>query len=211
MAGDLKKTKGELLSALKRQLKQLRRSAKSYDEGELDEAERMATTAYTLLHEGRGKTKSLLGQLELKDAIDFVDSSIIDLTLGSGPGNALCYLHVFSNGGQHRAICRVPTAPIHAIDPPRFVPFSEWWEGIIFEDDVGNRLSRKGIVLEIRLRDGGSHVDSELKDHAYKHLAAEFNRLDSDGGKTIGMMGAHWETMRQIAWELDQTLINSGF
>src|SRR5579871_866166 len=50
-------------------------SNSAYDRGDLWEATRLSTCIYSLLHDGGKNSKSILGQLDLKNGIHFLSSS----------------------------------------------------------------------------------------------------------------------------------------
>ncbi|MBB3835664.1 hypothetical protein FHR55_003924 [Xanthomonas arboricola] len=60
---------------LLRQLKYLQSSAKLFDAGDHDEANRLATVMRVLLHD-TAKSKSLLGLLGIKDDLKFIDTGL---------------------------------------------------------------------------------------------------------------------------------------
>jgi hypothetical protein len=70
------KTRDEIEDELKRQIRNMSRSMDAFDRGALEEAERLASSVYILLHDGSGRQKSLLEQLGLKSGLQMVDSSL---------------------------------------------------------------------------------------------------------------------------------------
>jgi hypothetical protein len=96
--------------------------------------------------------------------------------------------------------------------------FSQWWEETIFTDAGGRDLSRKNMILTLRSQDGGAHVDDSIRDEAYYWLANDAN----PGIRSVGPPGSpnatgrpiehgHRATVRQIGWEMDETLKRLGF
>lgn len=76
-ASNAKKTSEErpvLVEKLKTQLRFLERSAESYDQGFEDEALRLATIVRVLVHD-TDRSHSLLGQLEIKDKLKWIDTA----------------------------------------------------------------------------------------------------------------------------------------
>ena len=92
--------------------------------------------------------------------------------------------------------------------------FSKWWDGRIFHPATEISLSRKNIIFSARTQDGGAHVDDHLTDLNYRILRTigQANVMLSIGGQTSEPPGnLVWPIIRQIAWELDQSLMASGF
>jgi hypothetical protein len=223
-----RKTKEELEEALGRQIGHLRRSCASYDAGELSEGERLAATCYILLHDGVGRQKSLLGQLGLKSKMRFVDSDQIAALKRNGLptdplssiGLPLVSIHLMENSALY--VPFLGSTPFQS----EAVTFSHWWEGEIYKNASGVTLTRKNLVFFLRSQDGGAHVDDHLRDEAYKWLAtAPDERVkflgngrlamsmagqDQSLGSGVVVKNAHWASMRQIAWEVDQSLKSAG-
>lgn len=198
------RSKEELLNALKEQLAALESSSAAYDAGELWEAQRLATTAYTLLHDGRGRTWSLLSQLGIRDQMDFLASAP-----PINPDNLLSDMPL--------VLTRLTANPASAQYLPRlgdgtpiteWLPFADWWSQIILKDQRGLSLTRKDLVLTLRDQEGGSHFDEELKNPAYisvKEGNLGWVLVTPRGSESIDP-GPQFASMRQIAWELEQSL-----
>src|SRR5215217_2039541 len=162
---------------LKKQLGYLRRSCQLYDEGEVDEAIRIAVPIRTIIHDTRNTT-SLLTHLNAKGIKLW--SSIVGATenttwyLGMGLYRQWKY-------GNRAGASYGPSFD----DGPEMVLLlvSEWWNQIVYvfsrrpeEDPTGDievlRLSRQDIVRTATDKDGGVHVDEKLTP-AYEMLAAD--------------------------------------
>jgi hypothetical protein len=198
--------------ALQRQIAHLRRSATAYDEGSIEEAERLASAVYMICHDGGRNAKSLLGQLDLKSRVRFPDSSSWP---PKEPGVARAGPPLLGLWNDDQGLRYAPRLG----SPARLekLPFSKWWDQKVYENARGLTLSRKNLVCSLRSQDGGGHVDDKLTDEAYYSFLAygdhhgwnDERTLSVDSG--IPVQNAHWMTMRQIAWEVDQALIASGF
>jgi hypothetical protein len=66
-----------LSSELQKQIRFLNNSSKLFDEGEEDEAVRLATTIRVLFHDTYSST-SLLKQLNIKDILNLVDTGVYE-------------------------------------------------------------------------------------------------------------------------------------
>ena len=219
-----KRSKEELLTALAEQRGFLRSSSQGYDDGVEVEAKRLAAIAYILLHDGKGRTKSLLGQLHFKNTLKFL--STVNPAAGVNengksimcPTTALAAPVVLPNG--HAAFL----PPCNHTEKPRnlkYLNFKKWWNETIFTSIKPNdiirqfelkdqTMSRKDLVLHLRDQDGGSHVDEELEKNPYLHLAiykqiGMYRKLPD--GRTVPFEeNPHLASMRQIGWEIEQTL-----
>lgn len=234
------KSREELEAALARQLGHMRRSAQIFDDGVLEEAERLASVAYILLHDGRGRTKSLLGQLGLKHRLRLFDTTRPPPPPGHiALQNAkLCSLRLAVGPDNEWAEVNYVPAFHHAksIDDIRLIPFSKWIDQPIYQSAKGFAVTRKNLITSLRDQGGGGHVDAEITHRDYhwlssmgednffleksEHtdnawaLAACLKREPDDSltpvqGKPIFKNG-HWASMRQVTWELDESLKRIG-
>ncbi len=200
---------------LRKQLGFLRRSCQWYDEGEVDEAIRIAVPIRTIIHDTRNST-SLLTHLNAR-GIKLWSS------IAGAPENAVWYqgmgLHkrwIYGNraGGSYGpSLDDVPAMVL--------LPVSEWWNQVEYvfsrwpeDDPTGEievlRLSRRDIVLTATNKDGGAHVDRKLTP-AYERLAADGAVgtfvWESDGVKQMfPITKAHLVALRQIGHEILQSL-----
>lgn len=202
----------ELLDALNEQREFLRRSCEAYDLGSFTEAKRIASAVYILCYDGKNRTKSLLGQLDLIKNTKFISS-----------GKSL-------KSGEYPRTTLAGFAPSFGAFLPNFfilggkkeqfhLDFDEWWNGTVFEtvgkpingnDISGIPISRKEFVYHLRSQDGGAHFDRDVNKISYIEFAIRSNSelsvapAGTDDFKRVS--NAHFATMRQIAWELEQTL-----
>jgi len=198
--------KEESLNELNEQLAALKSSNAAYDAGEVWEAKRLATTAYTLLHDGRGRTKSLLSQLGILDQMEFLASAPPINPDNLASDFPLVIIRMTVNPASATYLPRLEDGP-----PLRqWLPFADWWAQIILKDQRGLSLTRKDLVLTLRDQEGGSHFDAELTNPAYIS-AKEGNMgwvlVTPEGSQSIDP-GPQFATMRQIAWELEQSINN---
>jgi hypothetical protein len=92
---------------------------------------------------------------------------------------------------------------------PKLVQFETWWAKEDIYDSNGIELTRRRLVFALRHQDGGGHV-GELTDPAYVRLkaGAGFSGNAADG--SIRALQGTNPTMRQIAWEVTETLKQLG-
>lgn len=197
------RSEDEVRDAFKEQMLAISASSKSYDEGHLWEARRLATAAYTLLHDGTGRTKSILTQLKARAKLIFY-SSARPLDPSLLPSIAL--INMKTSGGPWTF-----SAPLDGVREAPWLhemQFPNWYEEPIFKMLNGNVLTRKNLIFALRSQDGGSHFDGELPDNAYYYFATENDprvRL-VDGDVERPMPNAHLASMRQIAWEISESV-----
>lgn len=227
-----KRNRNELESALSQQLGFLRRSSDAYDNGFREEALRLATVVYTLVHDG-GKSKSLLRQLKILPELELPDSSddLIKLdheqmekaARGRGTlkraGLPLCSVSL--DGEYHPKLdkFKLPNR-----DFP-YLKFSKWWNQDIYSTPPKLTLTRSRLVKALRSQDGGSHYDPNRTDREHHSLAevgdpniikngefvgAHFSLSSTEESELLpgdtNISGAHWASMRQIAWEVEQAI-----
>jgi hypothetical protein len=85
--------------------------------------------------------------------------------------------------------------------------FSKWWEKeVIYKDRPSVSLTRKRLVFALRHQDGGGHVGT-LTDNAYVRFKAGGGWFGGSGsGPSEPLVGAVAASMRQVAWEITETL-----
>lgn len=201
----VKRSATQLAEDLQRQIRFLRNSARLFDDGEIDEACRIATAIRVLVYD-KGKSKSLLFKL-----MDIKDLSFYDTALSKSKGSLSPYHglvgmelspkpkwvwlpHCF--GSKEPA----PTTPR--------IQFDSWWNSVVLQDNQGVLFTRKDIVLALCNQDGGAHVDPEIDDQ-YERLekAKEFAyQFGSGNKKTTPVAGAGQATVRQLGYEVMLTL-----
>lgn len=210
------RSREELAAALAEQRGFLRQSSAAYDSGNTAEAKRLANTVYVMMHEGTGRTKSLLGQLNLRDTLK-LRTTAAQIPVESLPKTALAFM----------SAKRIDTVLFHPRfahpqfrEEGRYIAASEWWDEPVYQAlgepeprriwGNGKTISRKNLVFHMRSQDGGAHFDAELKNETYIDLALKAGtgiEIKNDDGTYTPVPFPHLATMRQIAWELEQSLI----
>lgn len=200
-------TPDELAEQLRIQVGFIERSAKAYDDGYEDEARRLATVVRVLVHDTR-LSKSLLGQLGVKEKLRYHDTTLIKLPASIQlVGSAGLALQEVKTGpdGHGRYVPVGDELHPHRIRPP--VPFPDWWSHPFQIAD--DQFIRKQIVLNVANQDGGAHVDPQLDPlyaqltrtnfAGWKYTNAEGTERDFDGNVALACV-------RQIAYEIRRTL-----
>ena len=88
----------------------------------------------------------------------------------------------------------------------KLVDFTTWWNGEIFDNRQGLKLSRKDVILNIANKDGYSHVDLDEAENysTFKQVNSFVLPYNNTSGtvKTIPL----FPTVRQIAYELQESI-----
>ena len=130
----VKQTQEELDAHLHEQLRFLISSAHNYDTGNESEAKRMAVHIRTLLHDttnkdGSPRSQSLLGLLNVKDRVAFLDTTLEGGGIGSYTG--LVMQSIGPKGGSF-------VAPLDDLPPDyieKRVQFNDYWNKEVFIDN----------------------------------------------------------------------------
>lgn len=178
-------------------------SSQSYDKGYKGEAARLAATVYILVHDHGKRTVSLLTQLRRRN-VEFVNTG-----QPINPKNLLTEMpltmtRLAPDGMEY--VPRLGELPMPHRDP--MLRFRTWWEMIVMRDNRRRTLSRKNIVFHMRHSEGGGHVDPTIDE-----VFAGIQRANTMGwvftnkeGVFVPEYGPEYATMRQIAWEVEQTV-----
>jgi len=204
----VQQTRDELLQHLRTQLGFLRTSGEAFDDGNENEAVRLAVSIRVLVHDTQS-AHSLLGQLGEKDNLAYVDTTFDILPGNLIPTNGLAMLGVSVRRGRAKGQY---AAPLDNLPPPRLnkppKPFDDWWNSPIIRDSQDATFSREDLVLALAHKEGGAHVDPELE-VAY----AALSRSNSLGWILVDQAGTRplYESpvpasVRQIAFELQTTI-----
>lgn len=217
------KSQIELEQELREQMSALRASAVAYDTGALWEAKRLATTAFILVHDGGRRAQSLLTQLKLRREINFVSTVRPRDEEGESP-LPLANIQIHMEEGWSTYSPFLSDAKYK-----KSLKFSKWWDEKVFTTDTKKSLSRMNLVFTLRNQMGGSHVDKEITSEAFSwlktgaHVLAVGPAKDPEGKFVAdsdwpfpkvpsgSVPNGHWATMRQIAWELNESISMLGY
>ncbi|RDC60946.1 hypothetical protein HME9302_02163 [Alteripontixanthobacter maritimus] len=204
----VERSKEELLESLVRQIANMRRSALAFDNGAMEEAERLASSVYILCADG-SQQKSLLRVLNMRSRERFPDTGYRSkgMKIAFGPP-LLC---LWKEDGK---LSYKP--PLEGFRTCEFLRFGKWWEQSVFTNEHGRAISRRELTFYIRSTDGGAHVDKA-------HANTEYHDFSKNGGHvtwsedkkfysqlSVPQQNTHWQTMRQITWELDYVIKRLG-
>jgi hypothetical protein len=122
-----------------------------------------------------------------------------------------------------RGAALVPGAQPSPVGPPpysRQKPFAEWWNDPVTKDSTGAIFARSNYVLACAHKEGGAHVDpaldaewagltrnNTLNWHThYQGIGVAIGPTAASGGIEVPLGNPALATVRQIAYEIDQTL-----
>jgi hypothetical protein len=195
-------SRAELIERLKEQVRFLESSTRAFDEGMIAEAKRLAVTIRVLVHD-TAASKSLLGQLGIKQSLRFTESLQPD-----PPGNMAAYHGVVGTKVSHSGAEFFAWLDDGPPFPPLSSTFQEWWSRYVIRDHDGSRFTRKDLVLTLANKEGGAHVDPELE-REYVRLSRE-NSLryyfSVDGEERNWPNDPVPHTVRHVAHELLKVL-----
>lgn len=185
----------------------IRSSSRAFDRGELWEAKRIASEIWMLCHDGRGKTKSLLGQLGIRSKLNFFStgrrSPLYNNPLAYPPTTLVAFEGNITGWAVIPA-CQLGGFPACRPGWDSWQKFHDWWDEPIIRRANGGSLSRKNLISSARDQDGGAHVDGELTDENYTSLIADLDPSLRHGD--VPFRNAHLACIRQIGWEMEASL-----
>jgi len=203
-----KRSPGEIAGMFAIQRYAMEKSCAAYDSGEIWEALRLATSIYTLVHD-RGRNRSILTQLGIKDSLRFVTSVApieIDLFRKLSLWTPLVERFHFENEGFSEMIPLSTWFKFKDKASPFLeISFSDWWENQLIFKGGNAVLTRQQLVSTLRDQEGGSHYDEKLSSPHYSRAKFVILFMRPDGSNNFSR-GIELAMMRQIAWELTQTL-----
>lgn len=188
----------ELRKMLGEQVYFLQSSARAYDGGKRYEAKRLASTIRTLLHDTNA-SKSLLGQMDCKESIRYVDTIQRASGFQAGFLYALVFMRMTRDG--------LSFAPMLFGNPDINAPvdFDTWWQTEYVVIDGSHLYTRKDLVLFEANKEGGSHVDPKISERNSVLRNPVLPRTGQFGGVTF-LPDVSFPSVRQIAFELLLTL-----
>lgn len=188
---------------MREQLGFLQRSGELFDAGFRSEAKRIAVAIANLVHDTT-RTTSLLTLLEKKGKVMFLDSSNHPIPLSYGGEHRLCGIRMYQKG-KGSGFYPFLDKPL---DKPRWMSFDEWWLTTVIKDKEDIKLTRKDLILDLRNRDGGAHIQSKLRLHYHalsrkNSIGLSFGNNDFEGPAEYG---PQYASVRQIGFEVYMSL-----
>lgn len=187
----------QLKKYLAEQLDFLELSCKSFDNGFIHEAKRLATTLRVLVHDTKS-SKSLLSQLQIKNNLGFIDTCLDLNPKNLLPHNGILLTFLTDSGANY-------VAPLDSgvLGMRHSKGFDTWWNKIVFAENIHKGYSRKDLVLQLANKEGGAHVDPKLdKKFNELHNGVYFNTVFVKDSTEEPIPDAPAYAVRQIAFEL---------
>jgi len=151
------KSQPDLVAHLRDQVEFLRGSAARFDEGSEREAKLIAVAVRVLVHD-TSSSKSLLGQLGLKDILTYYDTGDVLITGNFLPTLGLFRVNQRIRGDHQRASYDARLDDL--ADPGSWVSFERWWRRTVSQVPLADwNISREEYVLAVANNEGGAHVD----------------------------------------------------
>jgi hypothetical protein len=172
------RTREGLLELFEEHLGFLEASNSLFDDGKLAEAKRMAVSLRVLFHH-TGSSHALLNQLGLHDKLTWVDTGgmpdpsnpmpdwgliVSGINIENGKGTPV-FKAPLGNRGRTHIRTKGMRLPIGSR-----IPFDEWWNEDVVRDADHNFFTRKDFVLALVNKEGGAHVDPQIKE-SYNRIA----------------------------------------
>jgi len=184
----------DLVEQLRRQLKFIATSCRAYDQGEIEEALRIAVSLRVLFHD-TGSSTSIFTQLGKKGSVHLISTIGLgktDQELGSSMVLSIPIM-LTMNGVQ---------PPLEDGPQPRVITCDAWWNEIVMSQN--QRFSRRDVVLSSANQDGGAHVDSapDQKTLELKEGIGTFTSTVDNVPVTKELTDHHFPMLRQFGYEV---------
>ena len=198
------KTRDELFRNFREVFDALQIASRAYDNGQMGAAPLLAGTIYTFVHDKGKRTRSLLSLVNRKDIL------FLNTARPINPKNLMTEMPLvmikIATDGSSGFVPRFGELPENNPVPEQ--EFRTWWNSSILRDKKKRELTRKNLISHVRNKEGGGHVDPSVE-----ATFAELNRNNSMGWEFgygnkffVPEYGPHYASVRQIAYELDQTI-----
>lgn len=182
------------------QLRFLDRSCCAFDDGDGNEAVRIATTIRTVVHQ-TSRSTSLLRHLDAEQ----IRLLSMAYEFPSQPGTVVIAAPIFLAFTRMGA-GEISHEPNLGQEPARLVGVSEWWTEKLAELDRGVVVTRREITLIAANKDGGAHVDSDLTP-LYERLGENgklisWSKVKEGVRVELPSPNLHYVALRTMGWEL---------
>ncbi|MFG1431390.1 hypothetical protein V5F44_19150 [Xanthobacter sp. V2C-8] len=218
MTSVVRRTKLELERLFIEAYQRLDLSCKSYDRGHFSEAPDIAKEIANFVYD-HGRTISILSGMGIKKSTEFICSAIHE-TKGESPDVGTLMSNEYYIISARICFSGMDYVPFLNRKSKKYINFSEWWNGHVlsrYHAPLLSRefISRSEIVIFTRNKEGGGHVETQhhigtKDDKLIRLMAGEYvdGYMILDGQETITAEdnAPPYATLRQIGWELQETL-----
>lgn len=193
----------ELFDHWNEQLNFIQSSVRNFDEGNENEARRIATSLRIMFHE-TSRSHSLFKQINLNHNFFLWSSGELYTPSNLLSSWILLQLNRSKDGLFYKPLGTNSKRTF-------FLSYEDWWNEVIF-DDKKNVFTRKDIVTFVANQDGGAHVDKAL-DGKYAELVKHNSLGWTDGEGNPIVNNPAYNAIRQIALEviISQNKFNNGY
>jgi hypothetical protein len=187
----------DYIAELKKQIQFIKTSCKVYDDGNCDEAIRIATSLRVIFYKSK-ISKPIIDKISVENLLStaFIpEKGAIMSTI-----HALVYLR--TTGGNPPRAEYIPN--LSESSRKKYVSVNEWWEKeVIYHFQSSGPLARKNLVLMAADKDGGAHVDEILPEEYERIMRGEPWSVHSEmtGGKIL-LVNGHLASLRQMGYEV---------
>lgn len=206
---------GELEQRLRSQLRFLECSAAAFDDGQEDEAVRMAAAARIICSDAGGTSLLVRSRLHKIDFLSTADDVVADKDLG---GITRTRVAMFGSTLTTVRLENDRTRFEAPLDDPNvtetWMRFSQWWRQPVLTGDPVRLMNpaarkpatRRDLVTWLANTDGGAHVDGGL-DPEYDDLLRNPPPIQFNVGGNDQPLGSPIpSSMRQVAYEILRSL-----
>ncbi|MDC4422556.1 hypothetical protein NQ683_17405 [Acinetobacter baumannii] len=200
-------TNDDLLQHLKENIGFLEVSSKAFDEGFYAEAKRLATIIRVLVHD-TSSSQSLLHLLGIKSTLNFINTAYPVNPKNLMPHTGLVSMQIGSKNTYKAPL----EGRLGSSEITQEKPFDSWWNEVVIIDSFRKEFTRKSLVLTLVNKDGGAHVDPVLKsDYADLKKNNSVGWAVTIGEESFPLLEVELHSVRQIAFELHETLSRAGY
>jgi len=208
------KTRDELERNFVEAFERLVRANAAYDKGHWGEAPNIAKEAFIFVHDRGRQNVSLLTHLDLKAHVNFlstakarVSESLPDGAMLASPEYRLLNATIGFDGMGYVPLLGRARSPI-------WLPFDQWYHEIVLAWSGREDILRSEIIEFIRHVEGGGHVAGRFEPRWAKKMMGlvrgdwvdGYMKLDNQPAVEPEPYAPAYATMRQIGWELEDTL-----
>ena len=201
------RSREEILGRLSYHRKALNVLSELFDRGEPLAALGLAVSVYQIVHDSSNRDRSLLTQLGLRAGLRFVASAPpADL---SNPlrQDVLTYKRIVMT--ERGAVGSYQPILGEGWADQRLIQFHRWWEQERIYLDGDAWMNRRKLTFTLRSQEGGTHYDAEIKNPYFEKMSTKgltTPMVLSESNPPQPILAAEFAAMRQVAWELGETL-----
>lgn len=207
----------DLAGQLRDHLGLLERHGRLFDESHHTEAKSLAVSIRVLVHDTPA-SRSLLGDrmLDVLRTTQFLDTASVvvpapgtQAVVGMQPGLLVLRMQASATPADRTAAWH----PKLGADPSsRWVDFASWWERpVSIAPRAAKLFSRRDFVLALANKEGGAHVDPSMSE-IYTVLSRDHGLgpmvVSDDGGLVAPEHDPTYAAVRQVAFEMEQTIVS---